>query len=156
MTKKAETLKMAEMYRNGLLLQTIGERYGISKQGVQQRLARFGITAKDRPLKYAPIDRERLADLYARNISFEKIADELGTNADKITKALRFYKIPKRKRVKAGPRADIFRTLGIGDKYVETLNCKQPYVLAYMSAKKVGIKVSTRRLGDKLEITRIE
>jgi hypothetical protein len=44
MAIKPETLEMARLYKSGLTLEEIGNRYGISRQRVQQRFKEAGLT----------------------------------------------------------------------------------------------------------------
>lgn len=158
MTKRDETLEMARLYRSGLLLKAISEIYGISKQAVQQRLASVGVTAKDRPPLHRKIEKDYLESLYAEKLTMRVIAEKLGVSVPTLNQALKLHRIPRRKSINTGgPRADVFRKLNIGDKCEEVFtHNKQPYVLIYTTARHIGIKVSTRSLGDgKFEITRI-
>lgn len=60
MTKRSETSTMAMLYRGGMTMQQIGERYGVSRQTVQQRLASIGSGETARPPRHTLIDKNRL------------------------------------------------------------------------------------------------
>jgi hypothetical protein len=51
MTRWDRTANMIALYRSGLSLKQIGERYGITRQAVQNRLARQGVSRDDKPEK---------------------------------------------------------------------------------------------------------
>jgi DNA-directed RNA polymerase sigma subunit (sigma70/sigma32) len=70
MAKKADIREMAKLYENGMTLQEIGDRYGISRQRVQQRFRAAGLAQLVRPSKYTLIDKTRLETLYARERSY--------------------------------------------------------------------------------------
>lgn len=158
MNKKDKIEQMAQAYRDGLTLKEIGKQFDISAQAVQRRIAAVGVTQKDRPPAFRLIDKTQLETIYAENLSLKRIAARIGTNVKTITDALRFYQIPKRKSIKKqGHRVNLLKKLEIGGKYEETFYNRLPHMRVYASAKRVGIKVSTRQIDrDKLEITRVE
>ncbi len=156
MVKRDETLQMARFFRSGRTMQQIGDYFGISRQAVQQRLAAIGITARDRPSRHTLIDKGRLEALYKENLSIEKICEEFGVGDEIIRQALLFYQISKRGWIRTGGcRVDVLKKLEIGEKYKAVFSRKKPHALIYMPAKRIGIKVSIRTLGDgRFEITR--
>ena len=150
---------MAECYRAGATLQQIGERYGISRQTVQQRLASLGVKAGDRPIKQKPIERERLENLYAQQkLPVKGIAKAFGVDVQTIKKALTYHHIPERKRTRTGShRREFLKGMKVGDRKEISFSIKRPYKLIYTPAKKLGIRVSMRFIGDdRYEVTRIE
>ena len=158
MAKRDETSEMARAYRSGKTLKEIGSKYGISPQAVQLRLASIGITRQDRPPAYQLINKEQIESLYAENLSLKEIAGRIGAHLGTVKKTLKFHRIPKRRRITAhGHRVEVLRNLEIGDKHIELHAVGQTYVRIYASAKRVGIKVSVKRVDkDQVEITRIE
>jgi predicted DNA-binding protein YlxM (UPF0122 family) len=158
MDKRKETLDIEKLYRRGMTMQQIGKLCGMSRQAVQQRLAKVGVASSDRPLKHTLIDKERLEFLYTKKkFSLDKIADAFSVKREVIRNALKFHQIPKRDWIKSGgSRLDVLKKLNVGDKCEATFNRKRPHALIYTPAKKLGIKISMRLLdGNKFEITRI-
>ena len=149
---------MAKLYRGGMTMQQIGDRYEVSRQTVQQRLASVGITAGDRPLTYKLIHKKHLELLYSEEkLSLDKIAQASGVKREVISQALEFHQTPKREWINTGgSRLYVLKRMKLGDKCQATFTRMRPHSLIYMPAKKLGIKVSMRRLGDnEFEITRI-
>lgn len=147
-----KSFEMAELYRSGLTLQQIGDQYEISRQRVQQILSTIGITAADRPLKSALIDRERLDSLYTiERLTVQKIAKVFDVSPHQIYSALKFHKIPPRRSLKKdGKYVDIIRLLKIGESTEIQCAAVKAYVVLHRSAKYAETKISLRKLSEGL------
>ena len=149
---------MVELYENGLTLQEIGDRYGISRQRVQQRFKEAGLAHLARPPKYTLIDKDRLETLYAgERLAIAKIGEAFGVKSHLIHQALAFHKIPKRSSIKSdGKYVDQLRKLKIGERMEIDCDAKKPYVMLHKSAKCTGVKISLKKIeSGKFQITRI-
>ncbi len=156
--KKAETLEMTELYKNGMTLQEIGDQYGISRQTISRRFKDMGFAHLERLPKYARIDKDRLEDLYAgERLSISKISEAFRVTSNLIYQALNFHKIPKRSSIKLnGKYVDLLRQLEVSEKIEVDSDAKKPYVVLHRSAKRAGVKISVRKLErGKFLITRI-
>lgn len=164
MAKREETKQMIELYRGGLTFKQIGERYGLTRQAVQQRLGYYGITIADRPKqnkvssKVLAIDKARLEKLYSQKIPLDKILDELGIGIFVFYKALDFYGIPRRGWLlqTGGPVVDKMRGLAVGESFRYPRKSNNTHIRQHNAAKEFGFKVRTRRVGDEVEVTRIK
>ena len=149
---------MVELYENGLTLQEIGDRYGISRQRVQQRFKEAGLAHLARPPKYTLIDKDRLETLYVgERLSIAKICEAFGIKSHLVNQALKFHKIPKRRSlVSNGKYIDQLRELKVGESIEIHCPAGKPYVVLHKSAKRAGGKVSVKKLGgEKFQITRV-
>lgn len=149
---------MIRLYENGMTLQEIGDRYGISRQRVQQRFKAAALIHVRRPPKYTLIAKNRLATLYAgERLAIAKIGEVFGVKSHLIRQALEFHKIPKRSSIKSnGKYVDRLRKLNVGESIEIDCRAKKPYVVLHKSAKCAGGKVSMKKLGGgKFQITRI-
>ncbi len=158
MAIKPETLEMARLYKSGLTLEEIGDRYGISRQRVQQRFKEAGLTHIERPPKYTIIDKVRLETLYAaERLSIAKIGEAFGVKLHLIRQALEFHTIPKRSSINSnGKYVDRLRKLNVREKIEIDCNAKKPYVVLHKSAKLAGAKIAMKKLGGgKFQITKI-
>lgn len=146
---------MADLYQQGWSLKQIGEKFGISRQAVQQRLQKIGISRRDkeRGRKIDKIDRADLQRLYSDGKNLYEIAEYFSTSASTIHLALKFHKIPKRD--KPGKWVDIFRSMAKGESRVVECNHVRPHVTLHTLAARKGIKISISKLGDnQFQITR--
>ncbi len=102
MSKTEETREMAALYeRGGMTMQQIGERYGVSRQTVSQRLAKLEIACPARPPKGAQIEKSRLECLYTtKRLPIRRIGETLNVPVNRIYEALDFYEIPRRESIK--------------------------------------------------------
>lgn len=158
MTEKARTEEMAKLFEGGMTLQQIGDRYGISRQRVQQRFKEAGLAQLARPPKYTLIDKDRLENLYAEELlTIARISEMFGVKSHLIHQALNFHKIPKRGSINTnGKYIDRLRELKIGERTVIDCPAKKPHVVLHKSAKLAGGKISMRKLGSgRFQVTRI-
>ncbi len=157
----AETVaiqEMVELYENGMTLQEVGDRYGISRQRVQQKFKEAGLAHIKRPPKYTLIDKARLENLYAgERLAIAKIGEAFGVKSHLIHQALEFHKIPKRSSIKSdGKYVDQLRKLKIGERMEIVCDAKKPYVMLHKSAKCTGVKISLKKIeSGKFQVTRI-
>lgn len=155
MTKEDVIQEMKELYESGLSLEKVGERYGITRQGVRHRFEKAGITR--RQLK--TIDRDRLITLYSKDkLPILEIAALFRVSKGKIERSLKLYEIPRRKPLKLGGYiVDFLRSLEIGENRIIEWRRDEKYAHLHHAAKLVGIKISIRSLGDgKFKVTRLE
>jgi len=149
------TKEMADLYQQGWSLKKIGEKFEISRQAVQQRLQKIGISRRDKMggRKIDRIDKTDLQRLYSNNKNLCEIAEYFSTSAATIHSALKFYKIPKRD--KTGKWVNIFRSMAKGESRVVECNHARPHVTLHTLAARKGIKISIKKLGDnQFQITR--
>lgn len=98
-SKKAETLVMAELYRNGRTLKQIAARYGIAPESVGSRFSRLGADRPPRPSSTIAFDKIRLNDLYTdQRRRLPDIARALNVSVAVVQKSLKLFGISKRKR----------------------------------------------------------
>jgi hypothetical protein len=155
MTGKDIIREMAELYDGGMTLDQVGERFGITRQGVRHRFIKAGIIRR-RP---EVIDRDHLEMLYSVDrLPIFKIADLLSVSIGKIQRALKSYGIPRRPSLKKGGiQVDFLRSLKIGKTGVIKWRSDEKYAHLHHAAKLVGIKISIRSLGDgEYAVTRLE
>lgn len=134
-----------------MTLQQIGERYGITKQAVSNRLASLKIIRPARLPKCSRIDKARLETLYTVNkLSVNKISDVLGTNARMIYLALEFYDIPRRTSIvrSRGKHLDLLKELNVQEKIEIKSKVKYPYITLHSSARIAGIKIRVENVGE--------
>ena len=99
MTFDEITQEMAKLYGAGLILDEVGQRFGMTRQGVRERFIKAGI-ARRRP---KPIDKDRLEQLYLQDrLTIDAIAAIFVARPDRIRRALKKYKIPRRPSIKVG------------------------------------------------------
>jgi predicted DNA-binding protein YlxM (UPF0122 family) len=153
--ENSRTREMAELYRSGLSLEEVGEKFGLTRQGVRYRFMQAGINRRRKP-KLVTIDKDRLEKFYLEEkLSIVKIASFFNVSKPFINHALEFYKIPKRSSInKGGYLVNSLRSLKIGEKKEIKIRSKG-YGGIYTTAKRLGIKVSVRSRGVKFEITRV-
>ncbi len=72
MVVKVSTAEMAKLYEDGLSLEAIGQKFGMTKQGVRDRFIKAGI--ERHKTKYKQINREHLETLYLeQRMSIDRI-----------------------------------------------------------------------------------
>lgn len=154
-TERDITQVMAELYESGMTLQEIGEQYGLTRQGVRHRFIKAGIIRR-RP---EPIGKKRLETLYSIDrLPIFEIADLFSASIGKIQRALKFYEIPRRPPLKIGGiKVDFLRSLAIGATGVIKWRSDEKYAHLHQAAKQIGIRISTRSLGNgEYAVTRLE
>ncbi len=149
------TLEMAAFYQNGMTLEEVGKKFGLTRQGVRHRFKQAGIARRSKP-KYINIDEDQLEKFYLEDkLPIDKIASFFNVSKTVIHHGLEFYKIPKRGRINnGGYRVDSLRKLKIGEKKEIEIRSRI-YSGIYSTAKRIGITVSVRSQGGKFEITRL-
>lgn len=155
MISKDGTEEMAKLYDGGMTLEQIGERFGLTRQGVRHRFMKAGITRR-RPKS---IDRDRLDVLYSKDrLPINEIADLFSASIGRIRRALKIYEIPRRAPLKKGGiQVDFLRSLAIGKTGVIKWRSDEKYAHLHTAAKQVGIKISTKSLGKgEYAVTRLE
>lgn len=151
------TLEMAELYHGGMTLEEVGKQYGMSRQAVHERFKNLGVSKKT-PL-HKSIDKKALIKLYSvQRFSIGRIAEKLGMTSYSVSEALKFYKIPKRRKIiHKGIYQDFLRDMKVGDKGIIELNTSAPHVAIHVAAKLQKKKISMRKIKDKTyEITRVK
>lgn len=147
---------MHELRQEGWTLEEIGEKFGLTRQGVRYRLTRH--LRKLAPIKHQEIDRAKLIKLSVdQNLSDEKVAKLLKTSTYVVGRALRYHNIPApQRRKKGGYIIDFLRSLEINKpKPFKLRTGKYPFI--YDNAKRIGIKISVKTVfqGEYL-ITRVK
>lgn len=154
MTAKDVIREMAKLYDDGMTLEQVGERFGLTRQGVRYRFVKAGI-ARRRP---APLDRDRLDALYSKaKLPICEIAALFSVSQTKVKLASKTYEIPRRPPLKLGGIwVDFLRSLETGKTGVIKWRSGEKYAHLHQTAKLVGIKISTRSLGGgEFEVTRL-
>ena len=90
-----DTKEMVALHEAGWSLDQIGEKFGIKRQALLQRLKRWGCDCSP-PKKYETLDRERLETLYYENKTLLEIASEFSVDVSTIGKALHHFNTPER------------------------------------------------------------
>ena len=155
MTAKDIVRAMAELYDGGMTLEQVGERFGLTRQGVRHRFIKAGVIRR-RP---EPIDKKRLETFYSvERLPIPKIAAVFSVSIGKIQRALKSYEIPRRPPLKKGGiQVDFLRSLKIGKTSVIKWRSDEKYAHLHQAAKQIGIKISARSLGDgEYAVTRLE
>ncbi len=149
------TQKMADLYHNGMTLEEIGIRFGMTRQGVRERFIKAGIDRR-RP---KTIDKDHLETLYSKDkLPIPEIAASFSVSIGKIMRALKLYGIPSRKPLKLGGFiVDFLRSLKIGETGIIKWRNNKDYAHLHHTAKRVGIRISIKSLGSgEFEIIRLE
>jgi predicted DNA-binding protein YlxM (UPF0122 family) len=147
MKTEDSTKQMEQLYRKGWTLEEIGQKFGMTRQGVRDRFIRGGVEI--RQPKYQRIDKEQLEQLYSdERFSVPKIAKVFFVTKPTILKALDFHGIPKRKWKKIGGyMVDFLRELKVGEqKIYQPLS--ENYPRLHRNAEVIGIKISIRKCGE--------
>lgn len=152
---KTTTEEMAELYRKGLSLQQIGERFGMTREAVRQRLQKAGVDRRSNKIEpqVGKIDESELRRLYGSGESLSEIGKHFAVSNRVIKEALKFYKIPERHR--RGKWGELFRNLKVGESRIVESKLKHPHLTLHGLARRRGIKISVNKIGDnQLRITR--
>ena len=91
------TVEMADLYKQGWTLKQIGEKFGLTRQAIQQRLQKVGISRRNKGLepKFDKIDKSNLQRLYSEGKNLNYIAEYFSVSEWTIYEAIKFHKIPK-------------------------------------------------------------
>ena len=152
---KAATKEMAELYRKGFTLQQIGDKFGMTREAVRQRLQKAGVARRSNKIEpqIGKIDESELRRLYESGESLPEIGKHFAVSYRVIREALKFYEIPERHR--RGKWANLLRNLKIGESRIVESNLKHPHLTLHGLARRRGIKISVNKLGEnQLRITR--
>jgi len=109
-------------------------------------------------LTYQRIDKNRLKEMYMdEKLPIAKIGTAFGCNESIITEALKYNAIPRRPPLKfGGTRVDMLRNLAVGEQTEINCDLKYPVTNLHTIAKRIGLKISVRSLGDgRFKIKRI-
>ena len=149
---KVKVKEMANLYQKGLTLEQIGEKFHLTRQAVQQRLQKAGISRRGK-CKFDKIDKSELQKLYSDKKTLAEIADHFSVSICVVRKALKMYEIPKRPA--SGKWVDLFRSMEVGDSQIVESNLQFPHPTLHYLARRKGIKISVNKLGEnQLRITR--
>lgn len=150
-----KTRRMAVFFHRGESFEQIGKRFGLTRQGVRYRLATIGTALY--PQKHKNLDKVLLQSSYEKNLTIEKIAALFTTSVDTIRKALRYYRVPKRRPLnKGGSRVDFLRSLKVGEEKLLSIDSRY-YGGLYSTAKRIGFKITVRSVTSNcLQVTRIK
>lgn len=151
------TRQMVKLYQDGMTLEEVGKKFGLSRQGVRHRFIQAGIPRRSK-INYKNIDIKRLEKLYfEERLTIPKIAAEFPVQTIVIRKALKFHQIPRREPLKLGGYiVDFLRSLEINEKGIIEWQRNEEYANLHHPAKQINLKISIRKLtGRKFEITRL-
>lgn len=148
----------------GLTLQEVGDRVGLTRQGVHERLKCSGIHTRSRKLPHlksriplAP--RETPWQLYVvEGLTIKAISDRLDYSPGTAYLMLKKHGIPRRKVIQ--PRQEIYsslRNLNLGEStIIDGLNPSSMYVRIYGQGKRNGMKYSVQKLSrSSVRVTRV-
>ena len=155
MTFEEITREMAKLYHAGLTLDEVGQRFGMTRQGVRERFIKAGIDRR----QPSPIDKDRLEQLYLEDrLPIDAIAAVFVTTPNRIRQKLKKYKIPRRPPLKiGGSLVDFLRKLKLGQTDIIKRPINEKYANIHSSAKQIGITISIRSLGGgEYSVTRVE
>ena len=96
------SLKMAELYEQGLTLSEIGDRHGVTRERVRQVLEAMGVSRRDRQGQGRRRDEDKLAriiELHSKGWTWAAIAEELGI--------LRMKTVPRQMWIRARARGQL-------------------------------------------------
>jgi len=152
------TNQMAKLYSDGWTLQKIGEKFGMTRQGVRERFIKAGIERR-RWSKYRHIDKSELENLYFNeNLTLPEIAKRFSVTNKVIKVALAYHKIPKRIGInRGGYIIEFLKGLEVNQQSIFRVREGRRYPKIHDAAKRMGIKISFRSKGEgEYIVTRIE
>jgi IS30 family transposase len=152
---------MIRLYQDeGLTMQQIAQKFGLSRQAVHCRLTRAGVQSRPSWQRHPRmIDRETLVRLYTNEqIPVSKLARMLKTDARTIERELKRHSIERRPKNYERRKPSALDNLQVGESALISFQMDRiPYVNYYLSAKVRKIKVSIRRIETgQVQVTRIE
>ena len=152
--------ELKDLYLIGnLTLQQIGDKIGVSKQTIHERLRMAGVQLRPRSVRPLDITRETLIDLYVnQKIPPSKIGEMFGLSDGGIRGYLLKHNIPMHPPGAFYIKYPQIREMKIG----ESLEFPKPakrqfYGDFYSMAKNAGIRVSVQSIDDKtVRVTRVK
>jgi transposase len=155
----ASTSELRRLYEiEGLTLQQIADRFGVSRQAVHERLKRNGFNPRSRGTP-KQLDRELVIDLYVKqSLPVLKIAKMLKVTDRTVSRALIRYGVAIRPKGRQPlDEYQPFRTLALNESIVAPLpKKKQPYVSLYAVCAHAGIRIKVKKQGGGLwKVTRV-
>jgi predicted DNA-binding protein YlxM (UPF0122 family) len=146
-----------------LTLQEVGDRVGLTRQGVHERLKYAGIPSRMRKVPHYKmrlplVARDALWKLYVVEcLTIKAVADRLGFSCSAVYRMLKTHDIPRRKGPPLLEKYNRLRTLDLGETaIIEGLNSRGMYVSIYVQAKRNGMKYSVHKLSrSSVRVTRI-
>jgi DNA invertase Pin-like site-specific DNA recombinase len=159
MTDFDKTRQMVELYRNGMSLEEVGRKFGITRQAVRERFIKAGVERRGK-VKYnhREINKNQLEALYSGDrISVAEIARLFSVDRATIGRALKFHEIPKRRPLKTGGYiVDLLRNLEINENCIIERRVEGKDAHLHATAIGNGIKISLRALGNRrFKVTRV-
>jgi biotin operon repressor len=152
------TRQMHKLRQKRWTPEEIGDKFGLTRQGVRYRLTKHLRRSVGSRFIYQGIDEAELIKLSVdQNLSDEKVAKLLKISPYAVGRALQYHNIsapPQRK--KGGYIVDFLRSLEINESKPFKLRTGR-YPFIYDNAKRIGIKISIKTVfkGEYL-ITRIK
>lgn len=145
-------------FAEGIPLQEIGERFGVTKQAVHHALTTAEGRLRGRRPRVFRFDTSEIKRLYVEEMLTQKeISQKTGLTVGRVSEALRFENVKLRSLPKQRWLFE-YDGLEIGDSIVTAKpNIKGIwYSVFYQRAQKVGIRVSVRTVDNhKVRVTRI-
>ncbi|HVF47879.1 MAG TPA: hypothetical protein VNA17_09970 [Pyrinomonadaceae bacterium] len=117
--------EMIRLYtQERLTLEQIGSHFGMTKQGVPDRLVRAGVQMRSRSFPPTPIEYDLLHRLYVIDeLSLHKTAAELGTSKSIVVDALKRNGINRRKTGHAGRTPKKIRAIRATERVCIGIRC---------------------------------
>ncbi len=92
MGSKQISLEMAKLYKTGMTLLEIGNKYGVTKQSVHKRLKALEIKCTRRQRKPVKINKASLNGLYDKDkLPLAELARAFNVSTTTINRALKLY-----------------------------------------------------------------
>jgi len=160
---KIDNISIDEMQRlyeeENLSFRQLAKHYNVSFQSIQKWFVKFSIKPKPRGRALTELDEDEALRLYhEEKLPTTEVARRSGVNTSRIDSLFKRYgieKIQRRGRKKGGLIVDRLRKMEINQRELFTFAGKS-YNGLYITAKRIGIKISVRSRGDALcLVTRI-
>ena len=156
MSTTVDTAALRKLYDQGLTLQQIGARFGLTKQAVSCRFKAAAIPTRDRSAARHKVDVKLLKQLIqSDHLSQEGAAKILDVPVSAISRVV------KKHRIKRGYRSQKFPVLNsikVGESVIlpQGKTLYDNYMKFYVIGRKLGIKLSANRIDDKTtRVTRV-
>jgi DNA-binding Lrp family transcriptional regulator len=143
----------------GLSVSEVGERLGVSRQAIHDRLVRAGVKRRPPSSSFKMIDRETLCRLYVtERLPVYRVAEALNLAFTTVARELLRHGIGRRPRAFERRKRSAMDHLNIGESaLIECPVVPKPHASLYSLASVRKIRISIRRVDrERVRVTRIE